>query len=345
MAYEARDTDGIYNSARGILQPYKNKVLLLIGLCAIATTGCQSTGPISTVHAPDPVASTRTACQKASAMWNDKIVPSRYDQLPPLTSPGIFDLLTLAPTNFSVKALTTEGDELEEGRHKLIHALGAEARMRLLISPEVAGDYTGIFHSGAECVIGRFSLATKPTSTKSIPGLALKIFIDGDQPSLNLLLMHSLDPQLGQNYFSETFSNILPPPDGLPGRLVANFFGRSAREFGAKDPNPGRLTLEHLAGKLPNGSRIPVPIAPYQLLYKPTAQARALMQEPNEKEDFRLKLASLPVGLVLYDIYTLAEGDSADNARILGQLVLASPVVASRYGDEKLYFQHHMERK
>jgi hypothetical protein len=328
------------------MQLHKDKMLLrLIGLIAIAATGCQSTDPFPGERAQNPLMPARTACQKADSMWNDKIVPSRYDQLPPLTSPGILDLLKLITGSFSVKALTAKGDELEEGRHKLIHAFGAEARLRLVISPGAAGGYTGIFRSGAECVIGRFSLANKPAKDTSIPALALKIFIDGDQPSVNLQLMYSIDGQAGHNFFAHTFSNILPPAIAFPKRVLTSGFEQSAVQFGAKDPNPGRLTLEHLAGTLPDGSRVPAPRAPYQLLFKPTAQARALMQEAGAEDDFRLKLAGLPVGQAVYDIYTLAEGEPAENARLLGQLILAAPLVSSHYGDEKLFFRHNMERK
>ena len=49
-----------------------------------------------------------------------------------------------------------------------------------------AGDpYTGIFRSGAQCVIGRFSMANKLTLERSVPARALKIFIDGNRPSVN----------------------------------------------------------------------------------------------------------------------------------------------------------------
>ena len=325
---------------------HKSKIFpLLIGLLAIVASGCQSADLIPVARAPDPTLSHRTACQKADSMWNDKIVPSRYEQLPPLSTPGIFDLLRLTMSSFSVKALTTEGDELEEGRHKLIHAFGTEARLRLVIGAGAAGGYTGIFRSGAECVIGRFSLASKPTADTSIPALALKIFIGGDQPSVNLLLMNSVDGQVGHNFFEQTFSNILPPAKGFSTRLLASGFERSAEQFGAKDPNPGRLTLEHLARTLPDGNSVAAPKTPYQLLFKPTAQARALMQNPDVEDDFRLKLAGLPIGQAIYDIYTLADGDPAENARLLGQLVLAAPLVSSRYGDEKLYFRHNMARK
>jgi hypothetical protein len=69
------------------------------------------------------------------------------------------------------------------------------------------------------------------------------------------------------------------------------------------------------------------------------------MQESSAEDDFRIKLATLPVGQTLYDIYTLPENEPAGNAKLLGQLVLTSPVVYSRYGDETLYFQHNMEKK
>ena len=324
---------------------HKNKRLLLIGLLSIAATGCQSADPIPLARAPDPVMSARNACQKADSMWNDKIVPSRYEQLPPLASPGLFDLLTLTTGDFSVKTLTTQGDELEPDRHKLIHAFGAEARMRLVIDPAAAGGYTGIFRSGAECVIGRFSLASKPTADGSIPGLALKFFIAGDQPSVNLALMNSIDGQSGHNFFAQTFSNILPPAKAFPKRVLASGFERSAAQFGAKDTNPGRLTLEHLAATLPDGKPVAAPSEPYQLLFRPSAPARALMQDASAADDFRLKLAALPVDQAVYDIYTLAEDEPAENARILGQLILSAPLVSSHYGDEKLFFRHNMARK
>lgn len=316
----------------------------LIGLIAIAVTGCQSAAQIPHASVPTNAIPSGTACQKADAMWHDKILPSRYAQLPPLTSPGIVGLLKLMTDRFSVKALTSTGDELEPGRRKLIHAFGAEARMRLVVSAKAMQGYTGIFQSGAECAIARFSLANKPDTDTSIPGLALKVFIDGDRPSVNLLMMHSIDAQVGHNYFAQDFSNILPPAVAFPKRLLESGFKRSAVLFGAKDTNPGRLTLEHLAGTLPNGERIATPKVPYQLIFKPTAYTRALMADATSTDDFRVKMAGISVGQAIYDIYTLMEGDLAANAKFLGQLILATPIVSSRYGDETLYFQHNMAK-
>lgn len=328
-----------------ILQRLPSWRASVFGLVIGAAVGCQSVERGAAAPKPDPALASLSACQKADSMWNDKIVPSRYAQLPVLTSPGFLDLLTLISGHFALKALTTQGDELEAGRSKLIHAFGAEARLRLVINPAAADSYTGIFHSGAPCVIGRFSLATKPAPETSIPGLALKFFIDGDQPSVNLLLMHSVDEQAGHNYFAQTFSNILPPPRAFAKQMLASAFERSAIQFGAKDPNPGRLTLENLAGIQVDGRRIASPRAPYQILFRPTVLALALMQGASAQDDFRLKLAGLTVGQAVYDVFTLAEGDAPENARLLGQLVLTAPVVSSHFGDDKLYFQHNMAQQ
>ena len=323
----------------------KKKVFLrLVGLFTLLIAGCRSADLVPLSDTPDPMILSRSACQKANSMWRDKIVPSRYEQLPPLTSPGFIDLLRLLTSSYSVKALTSEGDELAQGRVKLIHAFGVEARFRLDITADAASDFTGIFRNGAECVIGRFSLASKPTSDKSIPALALKFFIAGDRPSVNLLLMNSIDGQIGHNYFGETFSNIIPPATSIPTRILASAFERSAAMFGAKDTNPGRLTLEHLSSTQSDGQRIYAPVTPYQLLFKPTASVQTLMRDARAEDDFRVSLARLSAGQAIYDVFALDKDSAPEGARLLGQLVLTETPISSRYGDEKLYFQHNMER-
>jgi hypothetical protein len=316
----------------------------LIVLVAMAAAGCQTAVPSPSAVDAGSTEPTRSACQKADSMWNDKILVSRYPALPPLTSPGLFDLLTLTTGDFSVKALSAGGDELEPGRNKLIHSFGAEARLQLVITDGADAGYSGIFRSGAQCIIGRFSLAARPDSDSSIPGLALKIFIDGAQPSVNLHLMHSIDGEAGRNFFGHTFSNILPPPVALSKRLLANGFRHSARQFGARDPNPGRLTLEHLAGTLTNGKRELSVKAPYEILFQPTPAPRALMQDAGVVDDFRVRLAQLEVGQALYEVVAREQGAAANQDTHLGRLVLTAPIVSSHFGDEKLYFQHNMAR-
>ncbi len=115
---------------------FKAKLSRLIGLITIATTACQSDAQARLAPAAmAEVSASATACHKADAMWNEKILPSRYAQLPPLTRPGMIDLFTLMQSSYSEQALTSHGDELAPGRQKLVHAFGAEGRMQLVVNP------------------------------------------------------------------------------------------------------------------------------------------------------------------------------------------------------------------
>lgn len=292
-------------------------------------------------------ASTRslTACQKADFMWNEKIMSTVYGDLPALTAPGIGDLFKLAQTSFTIRSLTNDGDELDVGRRKLVHAWGAEARFRFVSSKTTSG-YTGIYESGADCVIGRLSMATKPTKTTAVPGLALKFFISGHE-SVNLQIMNSTDGQKNHNFFEMPFSNIIPPPDSFVKRLTQKFFRKAAVAFGAKDPDPTHLTVEHLAKIQIDGTAVVAPKSPFRLIFKPTMAASALMKNATVDTDFRTNLARYPVGQAMYDIYALDEGESSDDlpaSKLIGQLIPTTPIVASSYGDEKLHFQHNMEK-
>lgn len=318
----------------------------LLAFLVFTATGCNSPNIQRLASlGEDTVARSRSACQKADFIWNNKIEPSLYGiELPALTAPGIVDFLTLARPSFTVRSLTAHGDELEQGRRKLVHAFGAEARLQFVVDHTVANGYTGIFQSGADCVIGRLSLATKPTKTHSVPALALKFFIDGNHPSVNLQVMNSIDGQEGYNFFEKMFSNIIPPATSFATRLLAGFFERAAVRFGGGDSDPGHLTVDHLAGVEVDGSKVTSPRAPYQLLFNPRPAASVHFKGATKEDDFRAKLAVLPVGEVLYDVYALEKGETLEQGRLLGQLVLNSKIVASRYGDEKLYFQHNVKR-
>lgn len=317
----------------------------LIGFAALLATACQNGDPHRQTQATRSPGEALSACRKADALWETGILPSRYETLPELTSPGLLDVFRLLDSHFSAKAFTADGDELEAGRRKLIHAFGVEARMRLAIAPDAPGGYTGILATGADCLIARFSLAARPTAETSTPALALKVFVSGEQPSLNLLLMHSVDGQDGHDFFAHAFSNSLPPARAFATRLLAAAFERSLVDIGALDTNPGRLTLEHLTSVEADGSRVARPRTPDQLLFVPTVRARALMPDAGADDDFRVRLAGLRVGDAVYDVLAVAQGESADAARPIGQLILTSTVVASRYGDERLFFRHHTASK
>jgi len=307
--------------------------------------GCGSFQPSPEAKTLDASTRSLTACEKADLMWNDKIIPTLYGDLPALTAPGVGDLFKLARTRFTIRSLTNDGDELDAGRRKVVHAWGAAARFRF-VSSKAASGYTGIYESGADCVIGRLSMATKPTKKNTVPALALKFFISGHE-SVNLQMMNSTDGQKSHNFFEMPFSNIIPPPDSFVKRLMQRFFRKAAVAFSAKDPNPTHLTVEHLANIQIDGTAVVAPKSPFRLIFKPTMEAGALMKDATVDTDFRTNLARYPVGQAMYDVYALDEGEFPDDLpanKLIGQLIPTTPIVASSYGDEKLHFQHNMEK-
>ena len=189
-------------------------------------------------------------------------------------------------------------------------------------------------------------MATKPTETTTVPALALKFFISG-HTSENLHIMNSTSGQKSHNFFEMPFSNIIPPPDSFAKRLIQRIFRKAAVAFGAKDPDPTHLTVEHLAKIQVDGTAVVTPKSPYRLVFKPTMAAGALMKDATVDTDFRKNLARYPVGQAMYDVYAVEEGESPDDlpaSKIVGQLIPTTNIVASSYGDEKLNFQHNMEK-
>ncbi|OGR02196.1 MAG: hypothetical protein A2511_07275 [Deltaproteobacteria bacterium RIFOXYD12_FULL_50_9] len=316
-------------------------IVVSIGVLA----GCCSIQPSTSAKITATSTLSLTACQKADSMWNDKIIPTIYGDLPALTAPGVLDLFSLAKTCFTIRSLTNDSDELDVGHRKLVHAWGAEARFRFVSSKSARG-YTGIYESGSDCVIGRLSMATKPTKTTTVPALALKFFISG-HTSENLHIMNSTSGQESHNFFEMPFSNIIPPPDSFAKRLMLKLFRKAAVAYGAKDPDPTHLTVEHLAKIQVDGTAVVTPKSPYRLVFKPTMAAGALMKDATVDTDFRQNLARYPIDQVMYDVYAMDEGESADDLpvnKLVGHLIPTSNIVASSYGDEKLNFRHNMEK-
>ena len=100
--------------------------------------------------------------------------------------------------------------------------------------------------------------------------------------------------------------------------------------------NPLRVGLDHLARVTTQGDEVERVIAPSRIFLVP---AHGIEIDSRSPHDFREDLSSLQSNTVLYEVY--AQGETADSGSIhIGQLILRSQFIASRYGDEQLFFQH-----
>ncbi len=78
-------------------------------------------------------------------------------------------------------------------------------------------------------------------------------------------------------------------------------------------------------------------------------QAKSAYEAVKDK-DYREALATLPVGMTLWDITAkrnspaVLGADEGKNGIHIGQMVTTSEFVASEYGDNRLFFQHMQHR-
>ncbi|WP_454782141.1 hypothetical protein [Legionella sp. WA2022007384] len=266
-----------------------------------------------------------SAAEKQNLLWNEITLSNEEDQLPPLTGSSFNEVLEKLKGLFNLKpTFDYTSDELPEGRIKIIHANGSVGKITWI--PAAGHPFTGIYKSGGVGV-ARLSLATPPADDSYIPGMAIKILIS-KHSSLNLHVMNLLEGQKENwNYFAKDFSNQIPHPTSWTLTAIEKIF-----EF-TRDP-ANNLPLWHLAAWTSEGKYNGIPVFPERLYFRPTSLVNDLIPETS-REDFRISFLQVPMGPI-YDIY----GEYQGTEYHIGTLVLESPLLASNYGDKKLFFQH-----
>lgn len=281
-----------------------------------------------------------SAAQKQDFLWNNRILKSQYDELPPLKKidiPGLF--LTI----LSIK-MDRLSDEAPRKWNKAIHAHGSIAKVKFV--PTADTPFTGLF-KGADCGLLRLSVTGDPADRGFAPGLALKLLVD-DHPSENVSALVSLSGQ-GQNYnfFANEFSNIVPEEKSFGPKFI-NLLFRRVTKF------PRHLYLQEFGKINQKGHRESHPHYPYRIFLSPNPNIQLPETPPH---DFRRDLVTIPSGTVLFSVYAVdpkqlgddAAAHAADtvdqpeyrqNAQLIGQIETTSEFVASFYGDSQLFFRH-----
>jgi len=245
---------------------------------------------------------------------------------------GTVGLLTerMCPT------LRTAGDSLpmqgprwwRRRRTKPIHSVGSVARVEW----RSAGghSFTGLFR-GASHGLLRMSLAAQadPAALLTIPGIGLKFLRDGID-SANLVAMFSVDGQQSWNFFRNNFSNHIPGPglDTLPLAVL----------FSTATTNIQQVGLSDWARYGEDGRGVAAPSFPYRLRFQPTGQLTAPDTYVGPLTE---QIATIPASTTLYQVFALDRPEELGGSeRRVADLVLVSEVVASRWGDEELFFRH-----
>jgi len=279
-----------------------------------------------------------TAKRKQEYIWNEKIIPSRYTELPPLTK---IDIVGLFLTSFKVK-MERFADQANRGWKKAIHARASVAKTRFI--PTENTPFTGLF-KGSDYGLIRLSLTRDPSSSDFAPGLAMKMLIDG-HPSANFSALVSLTGQ-GKNYnfFAKAMSNVVPVVHEFGPKLI-NWMFRRVTNF------PTKLYLEEFAQLDQTGNKEAQPFFPYQIFLEPNS----ILKFAETPHDFREDLATISPGTTLFSVYgvnpeKLAEDakqianivdrdDYRQKAQLIGKIETTSEFIASLYGDDLLFFKH-----
>jgi hypothetical protein len=271
----------------------------------------------------------KSALEKQDLLWK-QIENTKYDKLPTVLS-GL-DMSNLLKVDYITKTISHESDEMPSKRKRLIHTFGSVAKITFTPKSSTPA-FTGLFSSIVPGIIRASVVRYDPNNL--MPGIAVKFLIDG-HPSLNTHLLHNIDGQgKNYNYFAYPFSNIIPPPTSSVMRAFLDVFTKAARVFNP-DANAMKVSVAAFAEINVDGSKVTDPLAPEQIFFYPAIE---ISQDSKDKRDFRIKLSELHVGTKLFDVYVNNPSDK-NNLLLIGEITLDSQFVASRYGDDIIFFQH-----
>ncbi|MDC3961174.1 hypothetical protein [Polyangium jinanense] len=268
--------------------------------------------------------------EKLDALWARVSSDPYPEGALPTSVPGPWGRRKLFSTAFNRGSFELSGDELPPDRPKLVHTYGTCARVTLKITAELP--YTGVLAKGGSALL-RFSDAKGGGSFA--PSIALKFFVTG-KPSLNFLGLPNDYREKGDlRCFSSVYCNSTVPAKEFDTKLVQAAFQKAANSLGGTRLYSVYLPLHHLAGMGADGATADNPVVPDRIEFHPTAEAKRACPDTS---DFRLSLGRVPAGIKLFDVHVAPKIDQP--TKPLGELWLDSAFVASKYGDERLFFAH-----
>ncbi|VUD66694.1 hypothetical protein TDB9533_03664 [Thalassocella blandensis] len=279
------------------------------------------------------------AASKQQHLWVNGAMRTQYaaDALPPLKPVNTAGLIN----SILWKKVNLVGDVTPENYDKPIHARGAMAKIAFSASEDTP--YTGLFE-GADAGLLRLSVTADPEGEKFTPGLALKLFVDG-QPSQNISALYTLTGQdANHDIFANEMSNyVLPEADSL-GSIIL---------FSLVSSKPTLVVADAMSSVDQHGGEVVNSKAPTQIYFVPTDEVKGLFE--TTPHDFRSDLLGLELGTKVYDVYATDmeikksifparalqyAQERRDSAIKIGEISLSSEFSVSEFGDSGIFFKH-----
>jgi hypothetical protein len=265
-----------------------------------------------------------TGRDKQEELWN-AVAAEPYRRLPKIRFSFVASFFRTLRLRYLSQAFDVEAD-VRPPRTKAFHPWGTVAKVEWV--PGGGHPYTGLFATGAPG-LARLSLALDDRLYE--PSAAFKLLVDGER-SEHVLLDQSLDPQTSRDFFERAPTNVSLWPTRPPMLWVWFLI----HPWLSIINSPMHQRVDHIAAVKRDGTRVTAPRAPHRLLFYAPGEVHT---PPESKEDFRLQLARIPAGTLLFRVF--ARDTEADQHQVfLGEVRTESEFVASEFGDRVLSLRH-----
>ena len=155
-------------------------------------------------------------------------------------------------------------------------------------------------------------------------------FLRSGIDSANVLAMGS--GQESWNFFKNDVMNHLPPPsENFESMLFA-------LRFRTATPHIGQVGISEWGRATEDGEVEPKLEFPYRLRFHPSGK---IVFPDSFHGPINEDLITLPMGTKLYDVFALDKPEEMGGTeKMIGEVVLTSNLITSKWGDKKLFFRH-----
>ena len=224
-------------------------------------------------------------------------------------------------------------------RPKPIHTKGTVQQVRW---ENIGGhNYTGLFSSGADFGIMRYSIA-KPYDMKKwgkdsnfLPGMGIKWYRDGIHTG-NLQAMPGFDPTQSPNFFENNFTNHVKPIDDTAIAILSHLFAKGSKYATS-------MGLRDWAEYGKSGSTVNSPSFPFQLVYEPQVKLDATIPPSKSFDDMIIETLTQKDQLI-WKVFAVDGPNDCDNkksATHIGNIYSEGPAIKSMFADKNVMFQHN----
>jgi len=263
---------------------------------------------------------------KTTQIWDRITDPSVVGKSGP--NNGKFDTLKTILTESMITSFDDHMEIMPVGRKKVIHAQGVLCPFELKIAES---GYSGLLAPGTVSGIVRMGSAAS-LDIDFFPGMGIK-FLRSSVHSANFVALRATGKGGTLGFFDSKFSNHVAPDAALT----------ALQKFQQASGCISMVGLSDVCTYDQDGQKAAEPEFPFEIIFEPTADAKATNVPKKRTNDELLKdLSEIAAGTELFEVSTYASPADKLNGvkKQLGTVTTSAQCHQSIFGDTQLYFRH-----